>query len=100
MEDLLEGRFSVSEKEVDPLTAQSGEPQPPAEAMGRPPHLFDVHSLDDLDLLPNLKLFHGADAPELMLPDGLEILAAGVSPCAERRLERVCSTEIAGAAEP
>ncbi|MCC3650876.1 hypothetical protein LIX60_05170 [Streptomyces sp. S07_1.15] len=38
--------------------------------------LFDLHSLDDLDLLPNLKLFSGAEMLELMLPDGLEILAA------------------------
>ncbi|MZE81027.1 DUF6892 domain-containing protein [Streptomyces xinghaiensis] len=38
--------------------------------------LFDVHSLDDLDLLPRLKLFNGAEMLELMLPDGLEILRA------------------------
>ncbi|QNE77216.1 hypothetical protein F0344_23730 [Streptomyces finlayi] len=38
--------------------------------------LFDVHSLDDLDLLPNLKLFTGARELEYMLPGSLEILAA------------------------
>ncbi|WP_030546757.1 DUF6892 domain-containing protein [Streptomyces albus] len=38
--------------------------------------LFDVRSLDDLDLLPNLKLFTGAEMLELMVPGGLEILTA------------------------
>ncbi|MFI9586432.1 DUF6892 domain-containing protein [Streptomyces sp. NPDC052236] len=38
--------------------------------------LFDVRSLDDLDLLPNLKLFTGGRALEHMIPGSLEILAA------------------------
>lgn len=38
--------------------------------------LFDVRSLDDLDLLPNLKLFTDARSLTLTLPDALEILAA------------------------
>jgi hypothetical protein len=38
--------------------------------------LFDVRFLDDLDLLPNLKLFTGRRALEHMIPGSLEILAA------------------------
>lgn len=38
--------------------------------------LFDIRSLDDLDLLPNLKLFDGGSELEFMLPGSLEILAA------------------------
>lgn len=38
--------------------------------------LFGVRSLDDLDLLPNLKLFTGGRELEHMLPGSLEILAA------------------------
>ncbi|MGW7194618.1 DUF6892 domain-containing protein [Streptomyces chryseus] len=38
--------------------------------------LFDVRCLDDLDLLPNLKLFTGGRALRHMIPDALEILAA------------------------
>jgi hypothetical protein len=38
--------------------------------------LFDVRSLDDLDLLPNLKLFTGKRELEHMVPGALEILAA------------------------
>ncbi|WP_326771030.1 hypothetical protein OG978_46345 (plasmid) [Streptomyces sp. NBC_01591] len=38
--------------------------------------LFDLHSLDDLDLLPNLKLFTGGRALKHMIPEGPEILAA------------------------
>ncbi|WP_411108677.1 DUF6892 domain-containing protein [Streptomyces sp. c-19] len=38
--------------------------------------LFDVHRLDDLDLLPNLKLFTGRRELEHILPGALEILAA------------------------
>lgn len=38
--------------------------------------LFDLHSLDDLALLPNLKLFTGKLALKHMIPDGPEILAA------------------------
>ncbi|MEV7507107.1 hypothetical protein AB0O57_03990 [Streptomyces sp. NPDC091201] len=38
--------------------------------------LFDLHSLEDLRLLPNLKLFTGADALEYMLPGALDTLAA------------------------
>ncbi|MGW7052319.1 DUF6892 domain-containing protein [Streptomyces sp. NPDC054887] len=38
--------------------------------------LFDVRSLDDLSLVPNLKLFTGARSLTLTLPDALETLAA------------------------
>lgn len=38
--------------------------------------LFDVRSLDDLDLLPNLKLFTGGSELEHMLPGSLQILSA------------------------
>ncbi|MER6349574.1 DUF6892 domain-containing protein [Streptomyces sp. NPDC001595] len=38
--------------------------------------LFDVRSLDDLDLLPNLRLFTGGRALEHMIPGALEVLAA------------------------
>lgn len=38
--------------------------------------LFDVRSLDDLDLVPNLKLFTGEWELKHMIPDALEILAA------------------------
>ncbi len=38
--------------------------------------LFDLRSLDDLDLLPNLKLFTGGSALEYMMPGSLEVLAA------------------------
>ncbi|GGT31860.1 hypothetical protein GCM10010271_39860 [Streptomyces kurssanovii] len=38
--------------------------------------LFDVRRLDDLDLLPNLKLFTGRLELEHMVPGALEILAA------------------------
>lgn len=38
--------------------------------------LFDVHSLDDLALLPNLKRIIGADSSALAVPDKLERLAA------------------------
>ncbi|WP_406066304.1 hypothetical protein OG462_43465 [Streptomyces sp. NBC_01077] len=37
--------------------------------------MFDVRSLDDLVLLPNLKRFLGADESMLDVPDKLEILA-------------------------
>lgn len=38
--------------------------------------LFDVRSLDDLDLLPNLKRVDGAEEALLAVPDKLEILRA------------------------
>ncbi|MFI6638895.1 DUF6892 domain-containing protein [Streptomyces sp. NPDC050504] len=38
--------------------------------------LFDVRGLDDLDLLPNLKVFSGVDALEYMLPGATEVLTA------------------------
>ncbi|MGW0781931.1 DUF6892 domain-containing protein [Streptomyces sp. NPDC002913] len=38
--------------------------------------LFDVRSLDDLELLPNLKRFIGGYALDHMLPGSLETLAA------------------------
>jgi hypothetical protein len=38
--------------------------------------LFDVHSLDDLALLPNLKRIMGAEEALIAVPDKLEILAA------------------------
>ncbi|ALC25126.1 DUF6892 domain-containing protein [Streptomyces pristinaespiralis] len=38
--------------------------------------LFDVRSLDDLDLLPNLKLFTGARELTLTIPDAVEVLEA------------------------
>ncbi|MFF3013117.1 DUF6892 domain-containing protein [Streptomyces sp. NPDC057939] len=38
--------------------------------------LFDIRSLDDLDLLPNLKVFTGGLALAHMLPDAPGILAA------------------------
>lgn len=38
--------------------------------------LFDVHRLDDLDLLPNLKSFTGGRELEHMLPGARDILAA------------------------
>lgn len=38
--------------------------------------LFDVHSLDDLALLPNLKRVIGADSNTLAVPGKLERLAA------------------------
>ncbi|MFJ3666777.1 DUF6892 domain-containing protein [Streptomyces sp. NPDC090106] len=38
--------------------------------------LFDVRALDDLDLVPNLKLFTGGRALERSLPGALEILAS------------------------
>jgi hypothetical protein len=38
--------------------------------------LFDVRSLDDLDLLPNLRLVTGGRSLEHGLPGALEILAA------------------------
>ncbi|MFD6530587.1 DUF6892 domain-containing protein [Streptomyces sp. NPDC060184] len=38
--------------------------------------IFDVHSLDDLDLLPNLKLVTGGRALEHMVPGSLDVLAA------------------------
>ncbi|MER6402765.1 hypothetical protein ABT269_04335 [Streptomyces viridosporus] len=38
--------------------------------------LFDVRSLDDLDLLPNLKLVTGARGLEHMCPGATDILAA------------------------
>jgi hypothetical protein len=43
--------------------------------------LFDVRSLEDLDLLPNLKTFIGGDALEYMLPGAKQTLAArGITP--------------------
>lgn len=38
--------------------------------------LFDLHSLDDLHLLPNLRLFTGALALKHMIPGAPDILAA------------------------
>ncbi|MET9957336.1 hypothetical protein ABZ135_38070 [Streptomyces sp. NPDC006339] len=38
--------------------------------------LFDLTRLDDLELLPNLKLFTGGRALEHMIPGALEILEA------------------------
>ncbi|MFJ9763192.1 DUF6892 domain-containing protein [Streptomyces erythrochromogenes] len=38
--------------------------------------LFDVRRLDDLALLPNLKLFTGGSALEHMIPGALETLSA------------------------
>ncbi|MFG2622570.1 DUF6892 domain-containing protein [Streptomyces sp. NPDC048507] len=38
--------------------------------------LFDVRSLADLDLVPNLRLFTGGQALEFMLPGALETLSA------------------------
>jgi hypothetical protein len=38
--------------------------------------LFDVRSLDDLDLVPNLKLFTNGSMLERMLPGSLQILSA------------------------
>ncbi|MFE5240972.1 MULTISPECIES: DUF6892 domain-containing protein [unclassified Streptomyces] len=38
--------------------------------------LFDVRSLDDLELVPNLKRFTGAKALEHMIPGASETLAA------------------------
>ncbi|RII20716.1 hypothetical protein DSC45_02630 [Streptomyces sp. YIM 130001] len=38
--------------------------------------LFDVRSLEDLDLLPNLKRIDGAEESLLAVPDKLEILRA------------------------
>lgn len=38
--------------------------------------LFDIRSLDDLDLLANLKLFTGGYALEYMIPDAPKALAA------------------------
>ena len=38
--------------------------------------LFDVRSLDDLDLLPNLKHIDGADSALLAVPGAAELIAA------------------------
>ncbi|MEK8143392.1 hypothetical protein NKH18_18620 [Streptomyces sp. M10(2022)] len=63
---------------VEELTADGGHQvyQECAPVWDGEDELFDVHSLDDLALLPNLKRFVGADECLLDFPDKLSVLEA------------------------
>ncbi|MFJ1566237.1 DUF6892 domain-containing protein [Streptomyces erythrochromogenes] len=82
---------------VEELTFDGGPPglhgvRPGPGGGGRP---FDVRRLDDLALLPDLKLFTGVSAPEHTIPGALEPLCArGIEARYQpRRRARVCSRQ-------